>query len=77
MMVVIYQVVPTLYAATKHAVEGYSESLDHELRTRGIRVAVIEPADTKTQFDSTCWSPTRSSMSVARLGRPWARCSKR
>ncbi|MGH6893228.1 MAG: SDR family NAD(P)-dependent oxidoreductase, partial [Dongiaceae bacterium] len=23
-----------LYAATKHAVEGYSESLDHELRTR-------------------------------------------
>jgi NAD(P)-dependent dehydrogenase (short-subunit alcohol dehydrogenase family) len=33
-----------LYAATKHAAEGYSESLDHELRTRGIRVAVIEPA---------------------------------
>src|SRR5688572_20884543 len=32
-----------LYAATKHAVEGYSESLDHELRTRGIRVSVIEP----------------------------------
>jgi NAD(P)-dependent dehydrogenase (short-subunit alcohol dehydrogenase family) len=41
-----------LYAATKHAVEGYSESLDHELRTRGIRVAVIEPAYTKTQFDA-------------------------
>jgi NAD(P)-dependent dehydrogenase (short-subunit alcohol dehydrogenase family) len=39
-----------LYAATKHAVEGYSESLDHELRTRGIRVSVIEPAYTKTQF---------------------------
>jgi NAD(P)-dependent dehydrogenase (short-subunit alcohol dehydrogenase family) len=36
-----------LYAATKHAVEGYSESLDHELRTRGIRVSVIEPAYTK------------------------------
>ena len=40
-----------LYAATKHAVEGYSESLDHELRTRGIRVSVVEPAYTKTQFD--------------------------
>jgi len=40
-----------LYAATKHALEGYSESLDHELRTRGIRVSVIEPAYTKTQFD--------------------------
>src|SRR4249920_2582371 len=36
-----------LYAATKHAVEGYSESLDHELRTRGIRVSVIEPAYTR------------------------------
>src|SRR4051812_21521687 len=41
-----------LYAATKHAVEGYSESLDHELRTRGIRVSVIEPGYTKTQFDA-------------------------
>src|SRR5947209_15823867 len=41
-----------LYAATKHAVEGYSESLDHELRTKGIRVSVIEPAYTRTQFDA-------------------------
>src|SRR5437764_1142480 len=40
------------YAATKHAIEGYSESLDHELRTRGIRVSVIEPAYTKTQFEA-------------------------
>jgi NAD(P)-dependent dehydrogenase (short-subunit alcohol dehydrogenase family) len=41
-----------LYAASKHAIEGYSESLDHELRTRGIRVSIIEPAYTKTQFDA-------------------------
>src|SRR5256885_8444367 len=41
-----------LYSATKHAVEGYSESLDHELRTCGIRVSVIEPAYTKTHFDA-------------------------
>ncbi|HJU70480.1 MAG TPA: oxidoreductase [Paucimonas sp.] len=46
-----------LYAATKHAVEGYSESLDHELRTRGIRVSVIEPAYTKTQFDANFLGP--------------------
>jgi NAD(P)-dependent dehydrogenase (short-subunit alcohol dehydrogenase family) len=46
-----------LYAATKHAVEGYSESLDHELRTRGIRVSVIEPAYTKTQFDTNFLAP--------------------
>jgi NAD(P)-dependent dehydrogenase (short-subunit alcohol dehydrogenase family) len=46
-----------LYAATKHAIEGYSESLDHELRTRGIRVSVIEPAYTKTQFDANLVQP--------------------
>ncbi|WP_166295078.1 oxidoreductase [Bradyrhizobium sp. 26S5] len=46
-----------LYAATKHAVEGYSESLDHELRTRGIRVSVIEPAYTKTPFDANLIEP--------------------
>lgn len=46
-----------LYAATKHAVEGYSESLDHELRTMGIRVSVIEPANTKTQFDANLLEP--------------------
>ena len=46
-----------LYAATKHAVEGYSESLDHELRTRGIRVTVIEPAYTKTPFDANALEP--------------------
>ena len=61
-----------LYAATKHAIEGYSESLDHELRTRGIRVSVIEPAYTRTPFEANCWSPTRSSTSSevrAALGR--------
>jgi NAD(P)-dependent dehydrogenase (short-subunit alcohol dehydrogenase family) len=46
-----------LYAATKHAIEGYSESLDHELRTRGIRVSVIEPAYTKTRFDTNLLEP--------------------
>lgn len=46
-----------LYAATKHAVEGYSESLDHELRTRGIRVSVVEPAYTKTPFDANFLEP--------------------
>src|SRR3954466_3204298 len=46
-----------LYAATKHAVEGYSESLDHELRTRGIRVCVVEPAYTKTPFDANFMEP--------------------
>ncbi|MED5622406.1 oxidoreductase [Ideonella sp. BN130291] len=46
-----------LYSATKHAIEGYSESLDHELRTRGIRVSVIEPAYTNTPFDANFLQP--------------------
>jgi NAD(P)-dependent dehydrogenase (short-subunit alcohol dehydrogenase family) len=46
-----------LYAATKHAIEGYSESLDHELRTMGIRVSVIEPAYTNTPFDANFLQP--------------------
>ncbi|MCU5774434.1 oxidoreductase [Erwiniaceae bacterium BAC15a-03b] len=46
-----------LYAASKHAVEGYSEALDHELRTRGIRVSVIEPAYTRTQFEANNMQP--------------------
>ena len=41
------------YAATKHAVEGYSESLDHEVREFGVRVAVIEPAATRTSFEAS------------------------
>lgn len=39
------------YAASKHAVEGLSESLDHEVRNFGIRVALVEPSYTKTQLD--------------------------
>lgn len=40
-----------LYSASKHAIEGYSESLDHELRRFNIRSILIEPAFTKTNFD--------------------------
>jgi NAD(P)-dependent dehydrogenase (short-subunit alcohol dehydrogenase family) len=39
------------YAATKHALEGYSESLDHEVRSQGIRVVLIEPGVTRTAFE--------------------------
>src|SRR5215218_10861048 len=41
-----------LYAATKHAIEGYSESLDHEVREYGVRVLLVEPAYTRTSFDT-------------------------
>jgi NAD(P)-dependent dehydrogenase (short-subunit alcohol dehydrogenase family) len=49
-----------LYAASKHAVEGLSESLDHEVRQFGIRVALVEPAYTKTNLDTN--APQAASM---------------
>jgi short-subunit dehydrogenase len=41
------------YSATKHAIEGYSESLDHEVREFGVRVSVIEPGATQTSFEAS------------------------
>lgn len=45
------------YAATKHAVEGYSESVDHELREHGVRVLLVEPAFTSTSFEASSLAP--------------------
>lgn len=42
----------SLYAASKHAVEGYSESVDHETRDFGVRVSVVEPGYTSTSFEA-------------------------
>ena len=46
-----------LYSASKHAVAGYSEALDHELRTLGVRVSVVEPAYINTAFDANLLAP--------------------
>jgi NAD(P)-dependent dehydrogenase (short-subunit alcohol dehydrogenase family) len=40
----------SLYHSTKWAVEGFSESLQHELKPLNIRVKVIEPGPIKTDF---------------------------
>lgn len=48
-----------LYAATKFAVEGYSESLDHEVRPFGIRVVLVEPGFTDTSFKQNTVRPLR------------------
>ncbi|MEU1444018.1 oxidoreductase [Streptomyces mirabilis] len=45
------------YAASKHAVEGYSESLDHEVREYGVRVLLVEPAGTNTAFEANSVEP--------------------
>jgi len=49
-----------IYAASKHAVEGLSESLDHEVRQFGIRVVLVEPGFTKTNLDAN--SPQAASL---------------
>lgn len=40
-----------IYAASKHALEGLSESLDHEIREFGVRVVLLEPNFTNTNLD--------------------------
>jgi NAD(P)-dependent dehydrogenase (short-subunit alcohol dehydrogenase family) len=45
------------YSATKHALEGYSESLDHETRAFNIRVSIIEPAYTQSSFEQNALKP--------------------
>ena len=47
------------YGATKYAIEGYSESVDHEVREHGVRVLLVEPAGTKTGFDDNTAPPDR------------------
>jgi short-subunit dehydrogenase len=49
-----------LYASTKHALEGYTESQDHELRTHSVRAILVEPAYTRTAFDQNAVLPDRS-----------------
>jgi len=39
-----------IYAASKHAVEGYTETLDHEVRRFGVRALLVQPAYTKTNI---------------------------
>src|SRR5436190_275613 len=39
-----------IYVASKHAVEGYTETLDHEVRRFGVRALLVEPAQTKTNI---------------------------
>jgi NAD(P)-dependent dehydrogenase (short-subunit alcohol dehydrogenase family) len=41
-----------LYSASKHAVEGLSETLDHEVRQFGVRVTLVQPAYTRTNLEA-------------------------
>jgi NAD(P)-dependent dehydrogenase (short-subunit alcohol dehydrogenase family) len=39
-----------IYAASKHALDGYTESLDHEVRRFGVRALLVQPAYTKSKI---------------------------
>jgi short-subunit dehydrogenase len=56
------------YSATKFAIEGYSESLDHEVRQFGVRVVVVEPGFTNTSFEDSK-VPPREPMPLYEVGR--------
>jgi short-subunit dehydrogenase len=49
-----------LYAASKHALEGYSESLRYELRQFGIYVSLVAPGDIHTDIDKLAVAPALS-----------------
>ena len=46
-----------IYAASKHAVEGYTETLDHEIRRFGVRALLVEPAYTKSRISGNAKFP--------------------
>jgi NAD(P)-dependent dehydrogenase (short-subunit alcohol dehydrogenase family) len=48
------------YAASKHALEGYSEALSSDLRPLGIQVAAIEPGYFLTNIHNTFNAPANS-----------------
>jgi short-subunit dehydrogenase len=46
-----------VYGATKFAMTGLAESLEYELRPRGIRVTLVEPGLVRTEFPQVSGTP--------------------
>jgi len=40
-----------IYTASKHAVEGYTQTLDHEVRQFGVRAVLVQPSYTKSNIN--------------------------
>lgn len=40
-----------MYVASKHAIEGYTETLDHEVRQFGVRAVLVQPSYTKSNIN--------------------------
>jgi len=55
----IYTLLGAWYHATKHALEGWSDSLRLELKPHGIDVVLIEPGAIDTNFDEVMAGPMK------------------
>jgi NAD(P)-dependent dehydrogenase (short-subunit alcohol dehydrogenase family) len=53
------------YCATKWAVEGFSEALLHEVAGFGVRVKIVEPSGTKTEFHKQAYATENVSITEA------------
>ncbi len=58
------------HTASKHAIEGYTESLDHEVRDHGVRALSLEPAYTRTGFEANSAKPDTPYMCTRSSDRP-------
>jgi len=58
----------SIYAASKHALEGWSKSTRHELAPRGVQAAVVAPGEFRTRFgDNIEWGELADDDPVGRL----------
>jgi short-subunit dehydrogenase len=63
------------YVSTKWAVEGFSESLAHEVKPFGIHIKIVEPGGTKTHFHDVAYESVQPKITEAyqeRFGRKHA-----
>jgi NAD(P)-dependent dehydrogenase (short-subunit alcohol dehydrogenase family) len=63
----------TFYTASKHALEGYAESLDHEVREFGIRSILVEPSFMNTSINSSPIEPDLPVQDYAKKREQFAR----
>lgn len=59
-----------IYGATKHAVEGFTETLDHEVRPFGVRALLVEPALRRPNSMSIASRPPVNCLPTPNCARP-------